>query len=127
MTSLNLGYFWKNFKLWLQRQLKFSSECIWTSLFSWALLIVITGPDWLGAIGGGQVFKWHHCVMYCVILSFFIDATRFVLKMYSYLGIFFLKVRHVLSGVSGIVFAYSVTDEIVPGVLLSQLVGINRG
>ena len=65
--------------------------------------------------------------MYCVILSFFIDATRFVLKMYSYLGIFFLKVRHVLSGVSGIVFAYSVTDEIVPGVLLFQLVGINRG
>ena len=32
-----------------------------------------------------------------------------------------------LSGVSGIVFAYNVTDEIVPGVFLSRLVGSNRG
>ena len=65
--------------------------------------------------------------MYYVILTFVIDATTFVLKMHSNLRIFFLKVRHVLSGVSGIVFAYNVTDEIVSGVFLSRLVGINRG
>ena len=88
---------------------------------------MILGPVGLVIIGRVQVSKWHNRVMYCVILSVIIDATPFVLKMHSYLWIFFLKVRHVLSGVSGIVFAYSVTDEIVPGVLLSQLVGINRG
>ena len=38
----------------------------------------------------------------------------------------FLKVRHILFGVCGIVFAY-VTDEIAPGVFLTRLVGINRG
>ena len=111
MTSLNLGYF----------------ECIWITLFSWTLLIVIIGPVRLVIIGGGQVSKWHHRVMYCVILSVIIDATPFVLKMHSYLWIFFSKVRHVLSGVSGIVFAYNVTDEVVPGVFLSRLVGTNRG
>ena len=56
--------------------------------------------------------------MYCVILSVVIDATPFVLKMHSYLWIFFLKVRHVLSGLSEIGFAYNVTDEIVPGIFL---------
>ena len=39
----------------------------------------------------------------------------------------FLKVRHVLSSISRIVFAYNVTDEIVRGVFLSRLVGINIG
>ena len=43
------------------------------------------------------------------------------------MNIFFLKVGHALSDVSGIVFAYNATDEIVPGVFLSLLVGINRG
>ena len=62
-----------------------------------------------------------------VILSVIIDATAFVLKMHSYLQIFFLMVQHVLSGVSGIAFPYNVTDEIVPGELLSRLVCINRG
>ena len=83
------------------------------------------GLVWLVIIGGGQVFKWHR-VMYCVILSVIVDATPFVLKMQSYLSIFFLKVRHILFGVSGIVFAY-VTDEIALGVFLTRLVGINRG
>ena len=59
-------------------------------------------------------------------LTFIIDATPFVLKMRSYLWIFcFLKLsRHVLSGVSGIVFAY-ITDKIVPVVFLSWLVRPN--
>ena len=127
MTSLNLGYFCENVNSWLQGQLKFSSDCIWIALFSWTLLIVVIGPVRLVIIGGGQAFKWHHRVMYCVILSVIIDATPFVLKMHSYLWIFYLKVRHVLSGVSGIVFAYNVTDEIVPGVFLSRLICINRG
>ena len=91
MTSLNLGHFCENVNSWLQAQLKFSSECIWTALFSWTLLIVIIGPVRLMIIGGGQVFKWHHCVMYCAILSFIIDATPFVLKMHSYLWIFFWR------------------------------------
>ena len=39
--------------------------------------------------------------------------------------VFFLKVRHVLSGLTGIAFAYNVTGEIVPGVFLSRLTGIN--
>ena len=57
-------------------------------------------------------------------LSFTIDVTAFVLKMCSYCificeSFCFLKPsRNVLSGVSGIVFAY-VTDKIVPGVFLS--------
>ena len=104
MTSLNLVYFCENFISWLQGQLKFSRECIWIALLSWTRLIVIMGLVWLVIIGGGQVFKWHR-VMYCVILSVIVDATPFVLKMQSYLLIFFLKVRHILFGVSGIVFA----------------------
>ena len=126
MTSLNRGYFCENFISWLQGQLKFSRECISIALLSWTLLIVIIGLVRLLIIGGGQVFKWHR-VMYCVILSVIIDATSFVLKMQSYLWIFFLKIRHILSGVSGIVFAHNVTDEIASGVFLSRLVGINRG
>ena len=91
------------------------------------LVFVVIGPDQLVIIGEGQVSNWHQRVMYCVILSFIIDATPFVLKMHSYMWIFYLKVRHVLFGVSGIVFAHNVTDEIVPGVFLSRLVDINRG
>ena len=127
MASLNLGYFCENFHSWLLGQLKFSSECKRIALFSCTLLIVIIGPVRLVIIGGGQVSKWLHRVMYCTILLVIIDATPFVLKMHSCLWIFFLKVRHALSGASGVVFAYNVTDEIVPGVFLSRLVGINRG
>ena len=38
---------------------------------------------------------------------------------------FFFKIRHVLSGVRGIVFAYNNTAKIVPGVFLTRLAGIN--
>ena len=91
MTSLNLGYFCENLNSWLQGQFKISSECTWIAFFSWTLLIVIIGPVRLVIIGGGQVFKWHHHVMYCIILSFVIGATPFVLKMHSYLWIFFFE------------------------------------
>ena len=126
-TSLNLVLFCETFYSWLQGQFKFSSERIWIALVSGALLVVIIGPVQLVIVGGGQVSTWHHRIMSCVILSVIIDATAFVWKMHSYLRIFFLKVQHVLSGVSGIAFPYNVTDEIVPGELLSRLVGINRG
>ena len=91
IASLNLGYFCENFYSWLLGQLKFSSECIWIALFSGTLLIVITGLIRLVKIGGGQVSKWHHRVMYCAILSVIIYATPFVLKMHSYLWILFLR------------------------------------
>ena len=52
-------------------------------------------------------------------LYFIIDVTPLVSKMQL-----FLKFRIVLSWLSGIDFAY-VTDQIVPGVFLSQLAGIN--
>ena len=66
--------------------------------------------------------------MLCTVLYYvIIDATPFVLKIHSYLRIFYLKVRHVLYGVSGIVFAYNVTDKMVLGVFLFRLVDINRG
>ena len=67
--------------------------------------------------------------MYCVIL-FFIIMQLLLFSKYivicEYFGcFFFLKVRHVLFGVSGIAFAYNVTDKIVPGEFLSRLGGIN--
>ena len=37
----------------------------------------------------------------------------------------FFNIRHVLFGVNGIVFAYNITAEIVPGVFLTRLCSIN--
>ena len=59
------------------------------------------------------IIFYHRCNSFC-----FKNASLFVNN-------FILKVRHVLSGVSGIVFAYIVTNKIVPGVFLSRLDGIN--
>ena len=71
MTSLNLGYFCKNFNSRLQGQLKFSSECIWIALYLWTLLIVIIGPVRLVIIGGGQVISL--CYVLCYIIFYHRD------------------------------------------------------
>ena len=71
-----------------------------------------------------QVTSW--CYVLCYTICYHRCNSFFLENPYLFVNIS-LKIRHVLSGVSRIVFVYNVTDEIVRGVFLSRLVGINRG
>ena len=99
----------RKFQLVITGQFKFSSECI-------RLVFVDTShranfqevsskkPYFFKTfviIGEGQVFKWHHRVMYCIILSF--------MQLFLF----------------AIAFTYNVSDKIIPGVFSSRLAGIN--
>ena len=67
------------------------------------------------------------CYVLCYTICYHRCNSFCFKNAYLFVNIFFFKVQHVLSGLSEIVFAYNVTDEIVPGIFLSQLFGINRG